>query len=69
MASQVKERYVPKSGNSEINTDYRRRAHVRLDELLDLAESNGMFGEVGIVAQLEAGRVTHLRRHFAGTDK
>ncbi len=62
-------RYVPKPGNTEQNTDYRRRAHARLDELLDLAENSRMHGEVGVVARLEVGRIIFVRRHFQGTDK
>ena len=63
------ERYQTRPGNTEGNTDFRRRFHLRADDLHDLAEADRLFGEIGLIAVYENGRITHLRRHFSGTDK
>ncbi len=68
-SSSRQDRYQTRPGNTEGNTDFRRRFHVRADDLHDLAEADRLFGEIGMIAVYENGRITHLRRHFTGTDK
>ena len=64
------ERYQTRPGNTEGHIRwFRRRFHVRADDLHDLAEADRLFGEIGLIAVYENGRITHLRRHFTGTDK
>ena len=62
-------RYVPKPGPTETSTDYRLQAHRQLDALLDAAESERAFGEVGVIVAFDAGRITFVKKHLIGTYK
>ena len=64
-----RDRYVPKEGGTETSTDKRRQAHLRLDELLDLAEQQKMYGQVGVLVFFENGTPTVVRKNLEGTYK
>lgn len=53
----------------ELNESLRTRAHARLDEQIDMAQTRKEFGVVGVECVLEGGRITIVRRRSEGTDK
>jgi hypothetical protein len=47
----------------------RRRAHTRLDELLDQARREGLWGTVAVEVELQGGEPQVVRRRVTGSDK
>ena len=50
-------------------TALKNMAHNRLDELFEQAESDKIYGTVGVEVNFEQGRATTVRRVLNGTDK
>lgn len=61
---------TPKQASrAEHNGGLRARAHARLDQLVEDAERGDFYGTVAVEVQMEAGRITYVRRKIDGTDR
>jgi len=57
------------AGRSEHNRSLRQRGRRRLDDLIDAAERDNLYGTVGVELTFERGRITLVRFTVNHTDR
>ncbi|HSV28363.1 MAG TPA: hypothetical protein VLL76_02360 [Candidatus Omnitrophota bacterium] len=62
-------RYEPRQSQTEHNNAFRRTAHERLDQQIDIMEHREEYGTVGVSVTFERGEIRQVRRTLDGTDR
>ena len=58
-----------RGGREPQNDAMRAEAHRRLDQLMDMAESNEDYGTMGVDVHFRAGVIDLVQRRLTGADK